>query len=142
MFGLFKRRKKTKTIEEPKQKDLGKVNDEVVSDLPTDDDLVEDNEQVSEENTEDFESSEQIDDGEEPNDDTSVSQKKSRKPINHITKHKDGGWKIKKEGAQRALKRFSTQKEAIEFAKELEKTTGTAFIIHKANGATRKKTYK
>jgi uncharacterized protein YdaT len=72
---------------------------------------------------------------------TEEAPKKKRKAINHITKHKDGGWQVKKEGAQRALKRFDTQKEAIEFAKEIEKTRGTSFIIHKADGSTRKKTY-
>lgn len=67
--------------------------------------------------------------------------KKKRKAAMHITKHKDGGWQVKKEGAQRALRKFNTQKEAIEYAKEIEKEKGTGFIIHKADGSTRKKKY-
>lgn len=66
---------------------------------------------------------------------------KKRKASNHITKHPQGGWQIKKSGASRALKKFRTQKEAIEYAKGLEETTGTAYVIHKADGKTRKKTY-
>lgn len=66
---------------------------------------------------------------------------KKRKAAIHITRHKDGGWQVKKEGAQRALKLFKTQKEAIEYAKLIEKEKGTGYIIHKADGSTRKKKY-
>lgn len=66
---------------------------------------------------------------------------KKRRASNHITKHPQGGWQIKKSGSDRALKRFKTQKDAIEFAKGLEDTTRTGYIIHKADGKTRKKTY-
>lgn len=66
---------------------------------------------------------------------------KKRKAAMHITKHKDGGWQVKKEGAQRALRLFDTQKEAIEYAKQIEKEKGTGYIIHKASGGVRKKNY-
>lgn len=59
----------------------------------------------------------------------------------HITKHSDGGWQIKRGGADRALKRFDTQVEAIEYAKEIEKERGVSYIIHKADGSIRKKDY-
>jgi len=66
---------------------------------------------------------------------------KKRKAAIHITKHKNGGWQVKKEGAQRALKLFKTQKEAIDYAKVIEKEKGTGYIIHKVSGTTRKKKY-
>lgn len=66
--------------------------------------------------------------------------KKPRKLSYHVTKHPKGGWQIKKAKAERALKRFNTQREAIEYAKELEKS-GASFVIHKADGTTRKKKY-
>jgi uncharacterized protein YdaT len=66
---------------------------------------------------------------------------KKRKAVIHITKHKSGGWQVKKEGAQRALKLFKTQKEAIDFAKTIESEKGTGYIIHKTDGSTRKKKY-
>lgn len=125
MFGLFKRRKKQKVNEEVKiNKDL-----EVKEEEPLKEEVHE--EPIKEETQK------------EPSKEVKEEQpkKRTRKPINHITKHKDGGWQVKKEGASRALKRFKTQKEAIEFAKNLEKTTETGYIIHKADGSTRKKTY-
>ncbi len=64
---------------------------------------------------------------------------KKPKSSNHITKHPSGGWQIKKSNSERAFKKFRTQKEAIEFAKNLEVTTGVEFIIHKADGNPRKK---
>ena len=66
---------------------------------------------------------------------------KERKMSYHITKHPNGGWQLKKGKASRALKLFDTQKEAIDYAKQLEKERGISFIIHKADGSTRKKTY-
>ena len=66
--------------------------------------------------------------------------KKERKLSYHITKHPSGGWQLKKGKAERALKRFKTQKEAIEYAKELEKK-GASYMIHKQDGTTRKKKY-
>lgn len=116
MFGLFKKRKK-KLKENDKVEVLPKeeVKQEVVEEEPE----VEVQEEVVEE----------------------PKEEKKRKASNHITKHPQGGWQIKKSGASRALKRFRTQKEAIEFAKGLEESTGTAYVIHKADGKTRKKTY-
>jgi uncharacterized protein YdaT len=77
----------------------------------------------------------------EPGSKEEANAPKKRKAAMHITKHKDGGWQVKKGGAQRALRKFNTQKEAIEFAKKIEQEKGTGYIIHKANGSTRKKTY-
>jgi len=67
--------------------------------------------------------------------------KTERKMSYHITKHPQGGWQIKKGKAERALKRFDTQKEAIDYAKQLEKERGISYLIHKADGSTRKKKY-
>ena len=70
----------------------------------------------------------------------SKAKPKPKKQSYHITKHTSGGWQIKKGKAERALKRFKTQKEAIEYAKELEKK-GASYMIHKQDGTTRKKKY-
>lgn len=121
MFGLFRRRKK-KLKEELKTEP---VSNEMIENEPeelVETELVEETkEELHEENKE--------------------APEKKRKASNHITKHPQGGWQIKKSGASRALKRFRTQKEAIEYAKGLEESTGTAYVIHKADGKTRKKTY-
>ena len=118
MFGWFKKNKKNKQVVESKA---------VEEEVNQNEEYVEKNQ---DDNTLEIEES-----------DSEAPVKKKRKAIYHVTKHIDGGWQVKKEGAQRAQKRFNTQKEAIDFAKEIEKTTGTSYIIHKANGSTRKKTY-
>ena len=118
MFNLFKRRKK-------KQDEVK----EVQKAIPTEDTVTKE-EEVNEAPVERV----------EVNEDKPVTPKK-RKAVMHITKHKDGGWQVKKEGAQRALSKFDTQKEAIEYAKEIEKEKGTGYIIHKADGKARKKRY-
>ena len=101
MFGLFKKKKKKAQPVEVKKEEKSVV--------------VEEQEEVKQEEVAVTETTEvEKDVVEEP-------VKKKRKAINHITKHKDGGWQVKKEGAQRALKKFGTQKEAIDFAKNIEK---------------------
>jgi len=67
--------------------------------------------------------------------------KKERKLSYHITKHPSGGWQLKKGKAERALKRFKTQKEAIAYADQLEKERGISYLIHKTDGSNRKKKY-
>ena len=114
MFGLFKRRKKKKEVKQ----------DSIVKHEP-----VTKEESVTKEEP----------DVEEVKEEEKTPKK--RRAAMHITKHKDGGWQVKKEGAKRALRLFGTQKEAIEFAKQVEKEKGTGYIIHKADGSTRKKKY-
>ena len=47
-------------------------------------------------------------------------------------------WKVKLENGERALKIFPTQKEAIDYAKELTKTQGGYIIVHSIKGRMRK----
>ena len=48
-------------------------------------------------------------------------------------------WVVKKDGAQRATKRFPTKEEATEFAKEIAKKNDTSLAIHKKDGKFQKK---
>ncbi len=63
--------------------------------------------------------------------------------IYHIAKRKDDGkWQVKAEGAEKALKLFDTQAEAIDYAKGLVANNPDAQIrIHKVDGSYRKLTY-
>ncbi len=123
MFGwLFGKKKKSKKNEEQVQLE------------------VQEQEEAEEEVVEKEKAKEEVVEKEEVKVEKQAEPKK-RKATNHITKHPQGGWQIKKSGAQRAQKRFKTQKEAIEYAKHLEETTDIAYVIHKADGTTRKKTY-
>lgn len=64
-----------------------------------------------------------------------VSQNKDPKSDNH----KD--WRVRKEGSEKTIKFFSTQKEAIEYAESLAVTAGSSVVIHKLDGSIRKQSY-
>lgn len=135
MFGWLFGKKKKKNTEKIVEQDVKEIKKEepVIEEEPK----PEVKEEVKPESKEEVKEEPK----EEPKEEKKEEPVKKRKQINHITKHPQGGWQIKKSGSQRALKRFKTQKEAIEYAKHLEDTTETAYVIHKADGTTRKKTY-
>ncbi len=56
----------------------------------------------------------------------------------HVTK-KDGVWRVIGEGNSRATKIFATQKEAIDYGKELAKKQQSELVIHGVNGKIRDK---
>lgn len=59
--------------------------------------------------------------------------------VYHITKRKeDGKWQIKAEGAEKAIKLFKTQKEAIEYCKTLAGNQDASIMVHKEDGSFRK----
>ena len=57
----------------------------------------------------------------------------------HVTPHPDGGWQVKGEGNERATVRTSTQKEAIDRAREISRNQGSELIIHRPDGGIREK---
>lgn len=57
----------------------------------------------------------------------------------HVTPHPDGGWQVKGEGNGRATKRTSTQKEAIDIAREIARNQEAELIIHGKDGRIREK---
>ena len=60
----------------------------------------------------------------------------------HISKRKDDNrWQVKAEGADKALKLFLTQDEAIAFAKKTAGNQDARIVIHKADGSFRRLTY-
>lgn len=50
-------------------------------------------------------------------------------------------WRVRKSGSNKTIKYFQTQKEAIDFAKELAKKYDSDIVIHKMDGKIRKRTY-
>lgn len=63
--------------------------------------------------------------------------------VYHISKRKDDNkWQVKAQGADKALKLFLTQEEAIEFAKKTAGNQEARIVIHKADGSFRSLTYK
>lgn len=53
---------------------------------------------------------------------------------NHVVPSRSSGWSVKKLGASRASRNFKTQKEAIEYGRQLSKNEKTVLYIHKRNG--------
>lgn len=72
-----------------------------------------------------------------------VKEVKTASKVYHISKRKDDNkWQVKAEGADKALKLFLTQEEAIEFAKKTAGNQEARIVIHKADGSFRSLTYK
>lgn len=74
--------------------------------------------------------------------------KKDAKPAKyHVSQNKDPksdkhrDWRVRREGSEKTIKYFSTQKEAIEYADSLASTAGSSVVIHKLDGSIRKQAY-
>lgn len=60
----------------------------------------------------------------------------------HISqRNEDNMWQVKAEGAEKALKLFKTQQEAIDYAKKVADNQLGYIMIHKKDGSFRKLTY-
>ena len=57
----------------------------------------------------------------------------------HVTPHHAGGWQVKGAGNTRATVRTTTQKEAIDIAREISRNQGSELVIHRPNGQIRDK---
>ena len=52
----------------------------------------------------------------------------------HVVPAKDGGWNVKKGGAERASGHFETKAEAVKSAREISRNQETELKIHHKNG--------
>ena len=59
----------------------------------------------------------------------------------HITQTADGKWQVKGAKAERVLKLFDTQKEAIDYAKNVAGNQEGNIVTHKTDGKIRKQDY-
>ena len=57
----------------------------------------------------------------------------------HVTPHPDGGWQVKGAGNSRATVRTSTQRDAIDIAREISRNQQSELVIHRPNGQIREK---
>lgn len=74
--------------------------------------------------------------------DKKAAESKAATKTYHISKRKeDNRWQVKAEGADKALKLFLTQDEAIAFAKKTAGNQDARIVIHKADGSFRRLTY-
>lgn len=59
----------------------------------------------------------------------------------HVSKNEDGKWQVKGAKAEKALKLFDTQKEAIAYAESVSGNQDGSLVIHKKDGKIRKQDY-
>ncbi len=65
----------------------------------------------------------------------------------HISQNKDDKseffkqWRVRKSGSDKTIKYFKTQKEAIDYAKQLADNNDASIVIHKEDGSIRKQNY-
>ena len=57
----------------------------------------------------------------------------------HVTPHKDGGYQVKGAGNQKATKTFDTQREAINFGRNIAMNQQFELVIHNKQGKIREK---
>ena len=63
----------------------------------------------------------------------------SKRITQHVIPHPDGGWSVKLGGSIQVTKRFKTQREAIQYARQISKNQGAELYIHRRDGLIRKK---
>ena len=61
--------------------------------------------------------------------------------IYHVALRDDGRWQVKAAKAEKALKIFMTQKEAIDYANKVAESTDGNVVIHKTDDGFRKQKY-
>ncbi|HBT59449.1 MAG TPA: hypothetical protein DEA45_01340 [Acholeplasmataceae bacterium] len=65
----------------------------------------------------------------------------------HVSQNKDQTsphykkWRVRKEGSDKTIKYYNTQKKAIEVAEDLAEKAGSSIVIHKVDGKIRKQDY-
>lgn len=57
----------------------------------------------------------------------------------NVASNPDGGWDVKKGGAERASKHFDTKQEAIDAGREISQNQNTEFYIHGKDGKIQQK---
>ena len=62
--------------------------------------------------------------------------------VYHVAKREDGKWAVKFAGGEKVIKLFDTQKEALEYSKQMAKNQGGSMLVHNSKGANKGKIKK
>ncbi|MDD5090982.1 MAG: DUF2188 domain-containing protein [Candidatus Wallbacteria bacterium] len=57
----------------------------------------------------------------------------------HVVHNPNGGWDVKKAGADRASGHFDTKKDAVDAGRQISINQGTEFVIHGKDGKIQQK---
>ncbi len=52
----------------------------------------------------------------------------------HVIANVNGGWNVKRTGAERATRSFASQKDAIKYGRTLSRSHATELVIHNRDG--------
>ena len=52
----------------------------------------------------------------------------------HVVHNPNGGWDVKRGGAQRSSGHYSTKQEAVNAGRQISRNQGTEFVIHGMDG--------
>ncbi len=52
----------------------------------------------------------------------------------HVVHNPDGGWDVKRDGADRSSGHFDTKQDAIDAGRKISQNQGTEFVIHNKDG--------
>jgi len=107
---------------------------------PIDESVAEDLSAEGEETSEDSEAEDLSDTSGQADADDRRKKKTSAKKY-HISQREDGKWRVRREGSDKVLKLFDTQKQAIEYAKTVADNQSGSIVIHKVDGKIRKQKY-
>ena len=55
--------------------------------------------------------------------------------VHHVVPRPSGGWAVKRDGAAKAIKVFSTKGDAVEFAREISRKQSAEIVIHGRDGS-------
>jgi hypothetical protein len=63
----------------------------------------------------------------------------SKGKSHHVVPNPNGGWDVKKGGADRASGHYDTKQQAVQEGRQISKNQGTEFFIHGKDGQIQKK---
>jgi len=63
----------------------------------------------------------------------------AKQKSHHVVPNPDGGWDVKKAGAERASKHSDTKQEAVEKGRQISQNQGTELYIHGKDGKIQQK---
>ena len=52
----------------------------------------------------------------------------------HVVPNPEGGWDVKRNGADRASGHFETKQDAVDHGRKISQNQGTEFVIHNKDG--------
>jgi hypothetical protein len=61
------------------------------------------------------------------------------KKYRHVVANASGGWSVRRAGAARATRTFSTQADAVKYGKEIARQERTDLYIHRRDGTVQEK---